>query len=141
MPPKSKMAANDQKYTKIHDAYYSSWKNIHHSIFSAKILAQRFCHFEFWLQFWLHFYFSAKILSHPSTINAESLPILFWLPVSFWPKLGQKSQNGQFLVKSTFISGNTAKIWATSGSCIRCYQNVHLAPNILEFWHFLKIFG
>ena len=24
LPPKSKMAANDQKYTKIHDAYYSS---------------------------------------------------------------------------------------------------------------------
>ena len=26
----------------------------------------------------------------------------------FWPKLGQKCQNGQFLAKSTSISGNTA---------------------------------
>ena len=64
---------------------YSSWKNIHHSIFSAKILAQRFCHFEFWLQFWLHFYFSAKILSHPSTINAESLSTS--LLAKIWSKM------------------------------------------------------
>ena len=28
LPSKPKMAANNQKYTKIHDAYYSSWKNI-----------------------------------------------------------------------------------------------------------------
>ena len=110
-----------------------------------KILAQRFCHFEFWLQFWLHFYFSTRILSHPSTINAESLPTLFWLPGDtqqfLAKKLGQKCQNGQFLAKSTLISGNTALTSATSGSCIRCYQNIHLAPNFWEFWHFLKIFG
>ena len=54
----------------------------------------------------------------------------------FWPKFGQKCQNGQFLAKSTLISGNTALTPATSGSCIRCYQNIHLVANFWEFWRF-----